>query len=123
MAKPDFVNFPVDLREGPSGGILTWTVNRTVGELVISFPPGSMWKMDEARLWPTPEPLNEFGYLYVALYIAGNYARYYPDRWIADVEASTPLGLAIEQLMSTATERMALLTLSELMQTYYIPGA
>src|SRR5262249_30363468 len=102
---------------GGDGCSLRWR-----GPLDCAIPSGTMWAANEVRWWPTPVPVNEFGYLYAALYIAGNYARYYPDRWLLDVESSSPLALAMEHLTSTASERMALLTLSELDRTYYIPG-
>ncbi len=48
---------------------------------------------------PSELPLNEFGYFYVALFIAGNYARYYPDLWVKDIEASSELSFFIEVLV------------------------
>lgn len=80
----------------------------------IPLPPAVMVSKDEWRMWTNDPHLNEFGYLYAALFIAGNYARYYPDRWLADVEASTPLSLAIEQLCSLAEWRVPWLALCEL---------
>jgi hypothetical protein len=72
--------------------------------------------------WPTSQNLNEFGFIYVALFIVGNYERYYPDFWIHDVEENTELGLVIEELLNVAERRMALLTLSELSQVYFVPA-
>ncbi len=79
-----------------------------------------MWRKTEARFWLRNEPLNEFGFFYVALFIAGNYARYYPDKWLADVEQSSFLALAIEELLYLAEERVPLLALSELTRAYHI---
>ena len=76
----------------------------------------------EVRLWPCNQPLNEFGFIYVALYIVGNYARYYPDLWMRDVERSSPLSLVIEELLAMAAQRMPLLTLSELAGTCFVPA-
>jgi hypothetical protein len=76
--------------------------------------------VDDCRFWPEAVPLNEFGYLYVALFIAGNYARYYPDRWVLDVENSTPLALATEELIRVADSRLPWLALSELERKYYV---
>lgn len=86
----------------------------------LALPPAVAIRADEWRMWSSMPPLNEFGYLYVALFIAGNYARYYPDRWLADVEASTPLSLAIEQLCTLAEWRCPWLTLCELDGTLLI---
>ena len=73
------------------------------------------------RFFASPHPLNEFGLFYVALYIAGNYARYYPDRWLADVDRATPLALAVEELIAQAEQRVPLLALSELSRNYFVP--
>ena len=67
--------------------------------------------------------LNEFGYLYTSLFICGNLARYYPDRWIKEIEKSSDLAIAISALLNLATERMAVLALSEMARVYYITGS
>jgi len=85
-----------------------------------SIPCCTAWTIGECRFWPHETPLNEFGYLYAALFIAGNYARYYPDRWVLDVESSTPVALAIEELLRTADNRLPWLALSELERKYYV---
>lgn len=89
----------------------------------VVVPNGSMFNTTEIRFWPRQMELNEFGLIYVALYIAGNYARYYPDKWMRDVEESKPLALATEQLIHQVEIRMPLLALSELTRTYQVPAA
>jgi hypothetical protein len=84
------------------------------GNVSLPLPPAAMVGSDEWRMWTNSPPLNEFGYLYVALFIAGNYARYYPDRWLTDVEQSTQLATAIEQLCDLAEWRIPWLSLCEL---------
>jgi hypothetical protein len=84
------------------------------GNVQVPFPPASMINADEWRMWTNAPSLNEFGYLYVAIFLAGNYARYYPDRWLLDVERSTPLALAIEELCALAEWRIPWLSLCEL---------
>jgi len=86
-------------------------------------PPNLGGDTEMVYFAPRQIALNEFGLLYVALFICGNYARYYPDFWIRDVETHSPLALAIEQLISDAEKTMALLTLSELSRVYYVPEA
>jgi hypothetical protein len=86
------------------------------------LPAGATMSVDDTRFWYRSEPLNEFGFLYTALFIAGNYARYYPDRWIVDVEHSAPLALAIEELLHIADERIPWLISSELERRYYVRG-
>jgi hypothetical protein len=110
------------LTELPSGGIVRWNEDPVSGGVKMTVPHGSMWTDQEVRFWPGQEPLNEFGYLYVALFIAGNYARYFPDKWLRDVERSTPLALAVEELISVANVRMPLLALSEMARVYFIPA-
>ena len=113
----------VTYNEFPSGGqiIATTTADRSVLRLI--FPPCTCEEYPHICFWPTRQSLNEFGFLYVALYIVGNYARYYPDFWIHDVERCTELGLMVEELLSVAERRLALLTLSELTQTLFVPAA
>ena len=64
--------------------------------------------------------LNEFGYFYAALHICGNFARYYPDVWLAHIDRSSDLSIAIDSLCATAMERLTLLTLSELMGQFHV---
>lgn len=86
----------------------------------LSLPKCCMWNNKEIRFLPKVTSLNEFGYFYVGLYILGNYARYYPDRWMVDVETGSILALAAEEFMAIAEWRMALLTLSELSEFYFV---
>jgi hypothetical protein len=113
----DYVGYPA------GGGVLHLRGDRINGSPKVLLPSGSVWNEGKVRLWPRQMPLNEFGYFYVALFIAGNYARYYPDLWLADVEQCTPLALAVEELLWQAERRMACLTLSELTGTYHVPAA
>jgi hypothetical protein len=101
--------------------------------LALSFPsgpdtPGQIpWAIcpDLENTWfaTRKESLNEFGLLYVALHIAGNFARYYPDKWLAHIEASSPLALAIDRLTDIAFERTPLLLVSELSQRCFVPAS
>jgi hypothetical protein len=112
-----------NLHQMPAGGgIATFVMDEVYTDRGIrNIPNGSMWRKSEARFWPTQQPLNEFGFLYVALYIVGNYARYFPDRWVLDVEQASPLALAVDELVELVQRRMPLLALSELTQIYQVP--
>lgn len=66
------------------------------------------------------ESLNEFGLFYVALYILGNYARYYPDKWMSDVENYSTMALAADELLVHAEARLPLLALSELDRCVFV---
>jgi hypothetical protein len=111
----------IDFREVGSAGLLSWRadLNEAPG---ASFPPATTLWEDEVRFWTELQPLNEFGYIYVALFILGNYARYYPDKWITDVETNTPLAYVAEELLHMSEARMPLLTLSELSRIYHLPA-
>ena len=87
------------------------------------IPHATAWTAEEVLFWPEDRSLNEYGYHYVAMFIAGNYARYFPDLWLNDVERSTPLCQAIEHLLELAAWRAPLATLSELSRTYHVTEA
>jgi len=117
---PDLVD-RLDYMPLPSGGVITVNLDPVYNSCSIRLPPAAATSSSEFRCWLNRQsPLNEFGYIYVALFIAGNYARYYPDRWVADVENSAPIALAIEELLSVAERRMAWATLSELSRSYHV---
>jgi hypothetical protein len=106
-----------------TGFILTTRSDNIAGPVDLHIPSAAMVSPEEWRMWTDGPCLNEFGHLYVALHIAGNYARYYPDKWLHDVEHSTPLALAIEELCSLAQWRAPWLTFCELDQTLYVNEA
>ena len=110
----------VEIVEGVSGCMIRIHNDSVNGSVKIPFPPAAMINTDEWRMWTNKPPLNEFGYLYVALFLAGNYARYFPDRWLFDVETSTPLALAIDELCALAEWRAPWLSLCELDRTLYV---
>lgn len=110
----------IDLVEVSTGIRLKLSSDWIQGRTGLRVPPAVSVNTDEWRMWSTCPPLNEFGYLYAALYLAGNYARYFPDKWLADVESSSPIAIAIEELCSIAEWRAPWLSLSELDQTLYV---
>ncbi|WP_156035817.1 hypothetical protein [Caulobacter sp. UNC358MFTsu5.1] len=59
------------------------------------------------------QSLNEFGLYYLALYIVGMYARYYPDKWMLEIEKSTPLALSVMELIAAANDRVPVIILGE----------
>lgn len=88
---------------------------------VVEFPSGATISGDLTIAWPEVPALNEFGFFYVGLFLSGMYSRYYPDYWMADVDAAHPLALAVEEFVHQADSRVPLLTLSELRRTYLVP--
>jgi hypothetical protein len=121
--QPDAHRFVDFVPVGQNGGNITFSCDEDDAPKV-KIPHASMLSENDVRFWLDERPpLNEFGWYYVALFIAGNYARYYPDRWVVDVERNTPLALAIDELLRTAVFRVPLLALSEMSRTYLVPQA
>jgi hypothetical protein len=104
----------VDYNELPIGGQIV--VHDVVGQPAtnISMPHCTVWNSSEVVFWVRNQPLNEFGFFYVALFIVSNLARYYPDIWLREIERSTPIVLAVEELLRGAEERNILFPLSEM---------
>lgn len=82
------------------------------------FPLGTQINSKDIWLFSDNESLNEFGLYYVGLYILGNYVRYFPDKWMSDLERSSPLALSATEFVSAAEERVPILSLSELSRKY-----
>jgi YaaC-like Protein len=114
--KPDCVD-RVSFLDLVNGGLLTFTESFMVDQwfpLSMSFPPAQIVFDDEILFWDQPQSLNEFGFFYVALFICGSYARYFPDRWMKDIEVDAPIVQSIEEIVHLAEQRVPLLTLSVL---------
>lgn len=88
--------------------------------IISSFPNSIQIQRDFVWFCSENEYMNEFGLFYSGLHILGNYARYWPDRWMSDVEKSTPLALSALEFIFAAEERMAILSLSELSRQVFI---
>ncbi len=110
----------LNVNELSSGMICSWITTQLGPHVVAKIPEGAMWTREEIRFWPSDPPLNEFGFFYVALHILSNYARYYPDLWMKEVEESSELTILVETLLSLAEIRMPLLTLSELRRVCFV---
>jgi hypothetical protein len=106
--------------EMPSGCVITQ--QRRIDHPVYdsNFPFGTQITKDSVIFFGGSESLNEFGLLYCALFILGSYARYFPDRWMVDVEQSSHLALVSADFLHLVEERVPLLALSELMQTWHL---
>ncbi|MBR0961751.1 YaaC family protein [Bradyrhizobium japonicum] len=113
----------IHVREAGTGLAVRLMNDWIYGHIGFPLPPASVLNTSEWRMWINAPSLNEFGYLYVALFLAGNYARYFPDRWLLDVETSTALALAIEELCAIAEWRAPWLAMCELGETLYVVDA
>jgi hypothetical protein len=113
--------------------ITSLSIEPTFGDVAVTFkegeafglhiPDGMTYSATEIRLWADETALNEFGFIYVALFIMGSYARYYPDKWLKDVERATPIAHVTEEMLKAASKRAPLLTLSELSACAFVPGS
>jgi len=86
-----------------------------------NFPEGYSVTTTETWFSANDEPLNEFGYFYVALYICGMFARYYPDVWMKHLAASSGLALLVDAVCIAAQDRLSLLLLDELDHMITLP--
>lgn len=114
--KASFVN-NVEFQES-SGGVI-FSYDAMEGH-ILNFP--SSITIDESITYFSCDKinLNEFGLLYICLHIIGNFARYYPDNWIKQIENNSPLINIIRVLCDRAQERLPLLLLSEMTRMYHI---
>lgn len=115
-ARPNSAHL-IDIAELHSGYFIKLPLNQS---WEIHFPWATSVTKGETWFSCRRQQLNEFGLIYVALHIAGNFARYYPDRWLAHIEASSPLALAIDKLTEVAFDRAPLLILGELARSFFI---
>lgn len=76
---------------------------------------------DDILFWTNDSPQNEFCYIYLSLYILGNFARYYPDLWMKAVEENHPIATVSERFFEIVEARMPLCTLSEMSRSYFLP--
>ena len=111
---PSMVPF-AEISDMPSGYIISIS---ELGE--FSAPEAIQIKKDEVWFMHENENLNEFGHIYVCMFIIGNYARYYPEMWMKEIENSTPLFLLSQEIVHWSSRRMPLLCFGELNRTYYL---
>jgi hypothetical protein len=121
LLKPEAVNY-VQIRETPSGCIIAWSVGPTNPAFGYSFPMGHQEDLALVNFNTDNDALNEFGLFYISLFILGNYARYYPEEWMADVEKSSELAFVTTEFLALAERRIPVLVLSELSQNWHVSG-
>jgi hypothetical protein len=96
------------------GGVLDYEFDpiQSSPDAFLDMPQSAMWTKSDIRFWPKIRPLNEFAYIYLSLFILGNYARYYPDKWLLHIDQHSPLVSATEELVNIIERRMVLLSYS-----------
>lgn len=107
----------LNITEPPSGCIIEWNQNT---DLAFSLPHSTCINSKDVYFTCSPDNLGEFGYIYLALHMLGNFARYYPDFWIKHIENNSPLANASDDLCNNVLTRLPLLTLSELSRQYQV---
>jgi len=117
-APPAAVN-TMDIRELPSGFVLSYPLDADI-PCIYEWPHCTC--MTDKLIFFSCSELNlgEFGFIYAALHICGNFARYYPDVWLNHIEKCSPLSMAIGELCENALDRLPLLSLSELVREYHV---
>lgn len=116
--RPDCLERVQFIDQGDCGNVI-YNYDREY-PLMFKLPSSCNIYQDQCFLYTKRAITNEFGYHYISLYMCGNYARYYPDFWIHDIERSSNLSMAIDAVMHSAEERVPLLALSELERTYFV---
>ncbi|MGR9465899.1 YaaC family protein [Rhizobium leguminosarum] len=86
----------------------------------FSMPETFAESKEEILFVGSGEHLNEFGYYYVALYIAGMITRYYPHLWIKETRSNSKGSTLIDELVDNALSRVPILTASALEQRIYL---
>lgn len=109
----------INVTEFDSGCIISFNTSKE-NPVNIGLPQSSNWNDDEVRFMASREPLNEYGLIYVTLFMAANYARYYPEQWLVEIEKASPLALAIEELLTYSEKQVPLFALSEMSRKYHV---
>jgi hypothetical protein len=90
-------------------------------DYVLFTLPGGFGLDDKIMLLSGDEiGLNEFAVYYLSSYIAGMFARYYPELWAKCSEHRTSLYLLIDAMMNAAIERTPMLLLEEFRREVYV---
>lgn len=119
VVSPDAIN-SLTANEMPSGvGLRFSLTDGTVGGY-LSLPPSVQTEVAALHFLGNSWNIGEFGAIYVALHIAGNLARYFPDLWMPHVEHSTAFSLLIHEICECAVERLPILIAGELDRCLYL---
>lgn len=118
ICEPSSVN-NIQIKELPSGYVIKTNMN-TDKPQIIRWPHSVCLSDTDIYFSCSNTNLSEFGFIYAALHICGNFARYYPDLWMKHIEKNSALALVIGEFINQAFERIPLLSLSELSRTYHV---
>jgi hypothetical protein len=104
----------------PSGFHVSWFYDPRLGTYSCHLPEGFSYKENEVYFLDDTDYLNEFGFLYIALYLLGMFARYFPDLWIREVESNSEFAIVVEYLLDYARWRLPVLLLGNLTRTVFV---
>lgn len=103
----------------PNGLILTIDTLRNL-ELSLSAPEAFSWSKDDVYFVGSGDYLNEFGYFYIGLYIAGMITRYHPTHWIRELQTNSIATALVDELVDAALTRVPTLVLSALERSIFL---
>lgn len=110
----------VQITESPGSLRLFLADTPDIRPYFLEWPNGMNTDAKEVALFVGDIPVNEFGLFYLGLFITGNFARYFPDLWIKQIEAAQPLSHAVDRFVTLATVRLPVLIFSELSETLWL---
>lgn len=113
----------MEFLEHASGMTIKWGYESGDYMYGMSLPVAIQIDSHQIYLMSEIDSLNEFGLMYVGLYILGMYSRYYPDRWISDVESSSELALSALEFLSVCENRLPVNALSEFSGMNHVKGS
>ncbi len=83
--------------------------------VTMDIPEGIAENCKDVFLSTDVMKLNEFGYLYVGLFLLSNLVRYYPDVWGAHIEKNSDFIVACARFVEHALQRLPVLAYSEIL--------
>jgi len=86
----------------------------------MKVPNGFSHSKDLTYFFTNDYNLNEFGYMYVGLFILSNFVRYLPQIWMSEIQKSTNAYTLIDHYLSACESRLPWTILSSLSETVYI---
>lgn len=110
----------VTIHHHGQGITLKWRYSHGDLQFGVSVPPSIQLEDSLIHFFSKVDFLNEFGLMYCGLFILGMYARYYPERWMADVEMTSELALSALEFLDICESRLPVCALAEFSKTAYV---
>lgn len=110
----------IDSHDFPSGFSVQWEYKKGENDVYCNMPECFSHSKKYFYFLDKCDYLNEFGFIYIGLFITGMFARYFPDVWMREIERTSDISITIEHFLDVARERMPLLLLGVLDSTVHI---